>query len=72
MARAPEEERVAREVTMGGEFRTIRDSSGKDLSDYRLIEFAKPHHPWVRGVYDLTSGWIHFSREHVSGLYHSD
>lgn len=65
MARAPSATDVARHIVLGGEFRNLKDSDGKTLTDRKLLEHAKPHHPWVESVYKATSGWVHFSPVHV-------
>lgn len=28
-----------------------------------------PAHPWLQDVYDATSGWVHFSPEHVRAAW---
>jgi hypothetical protein len=65
MARAPSATAVARHVVAGGEFRNLKDSDGRVLTDAKLLEHAKPHHPWIEPVYKATSGWVHFSPVHV-------
>jgi hypothetical protein len=45
----------------------MKDAEGKKLLDFRLVELAEPHHPWVPDVYDATSGWVP-SRPTSSGL----
>jgi hypothetical protein len=61
IARAPAADSVANEILGGGEFRKMKDAQGKKLLDFRLVELAKRHHPWVPDVYEVTSGWVHFS-----------
>jgi hypothetical protein len=65
MVRAPSASDVARYLVLGGQFRNLKDSEGKLLTDSRLLHHAKEFHPWVRPVYEATSGWVHFSPEHV-------
>lgn len=65
MVHAPSATDIARYVVGGGEFRKLRDSSGKLLTDARLIWHAKPYHAWIEPVYKATSGWVHFSPIHV-------
>jgi hypothetical protein len=65
MVHAPRADDVARYLMAGGEFRKLKDSEGKVLTDARLLEHAKPFHPWVEPVYQATSGWVHFSPVHV-------
>lgn len=65
LAKAPRVEDVAWHIIRGGEFRTLKDPEGKALSDTRLIEHARPAHPWIDEVYKATSGWVHFSPAHL-------
>jgi hypothetical protein len=65
LCRAPRVEDVAWHIIGGGEFRTLKDTEGKKLTDARLIEHAQQNHPWVDDVYKATSGWIHFSPAHL-------
>ncbi len=69
IARAPMADAVANEILAGGEFRKMTDDEGKKLLDYRLIELARPHHPWVPDVYRATSGWVHFSPDLVRAAW---
>lgn len=65
MANAPSSEEVAAYIIGGGEFRKLRDKENKKLIDRRLIELAETAHPWVKGVYEATSGWVHLSPAHL-------
>jgi hypothetical protein len=65
MANAPHADDVAAYVIGGGEFRNLKDPDGKKLTDGRLLARAATTHPWLQDVYDATSGWVHFSPEHV-------
>jgi hypothetical protein len=65
LASAPRSDEVADYVIKGGEFRKLTDSEGKALTDARLIRHAEATHPWVKEVYQATSGWVHFSPAHV-------
>jgi hypothetical protein len=51
----------ARYLVEGGELRHRSDDEGKRLTDARLIERASGAHPWVKAVYEATSGWVHLS-----------
>lgn len=53
------------QLLRGEEFRKIMDAYGKLLSDHRLVELAEDRHPWLKPVYELSSGWVHFSPTHV-------
>lgn len=69
MATAPQGDEVVEYVIGGGEFRRLKDSDGEPLTDRRLLEVAAGAHPWVRDVYEATSGWVHFSPEHVRATW---
>jgi hypothetical protein len=60
---------VARHIIGGGEFRNLHDSENKRLSDARLVWHAQTAHPWIKGVYEATSGWVHFSPEHIRAAW---
>ncbi len=53
----------------GTEFRRMKDSDGKPLTDARLVELATPHHPWLPPVYKETSGWVHLSVNHLHAAW---
>ena len=69
IARAPMADSVAEEILGGGEFRRMKNAQGKRLLDFRLVELAEPHHPWVPDVYAATSGWVHFSPDLVRAAW---
>jgi hypothetical protein len=66
LAKAPKVEVIALYLIKGGEFRALKDTDGKNLSDKHLIEHAQKVHPWIEDVYKATSGWVHFSPAHIS------
>jgi len=49
----------------GVEFRAMKDETGQLLSDRRLVKRAQKLHPWLEPVYDVASGWVHFSPVHL-------
>jgi hypothetical protein len=65
VATCPDMDAVATEMLGGGEFRKMHDSSGKALTDRRLVELAGERHAWLKPVYERASGWVHFSPTHV-------
>ena len=65
IAAAPQSDEVAEYLLGGGEFRYLKDADSKKLTDRRLIEHVEEAHPWIDGVYKATSGWVHFSPEHI-------
>lgn len=69
IAHAPKADEVADYLIGGGEFRKLKDSEGKRLTDARLIEHAEAGHPWIKDVYEATSGWVHFSPAHVGASW---
>ena len=56
---------ITKDLLGGKEFRHMTDSEGKKLTDSRLTELAEVDHSWIRTVYEVTSGWVHFSPEHL-------
>jgi hypothetical protein len=69
IARAPQADVVAHHIFDGGEFRTLKDGEGRTLTDSRLLEHAQDVHPWIRSVYQATSGWVHFSPAHLRAAW---
>jgi hypothetical protein len=72
MATAPSSEEIAAHLIRGGEFRKLQDKEGRRLTDRRLIELADTAHPWVKGVYEATSGWVHLSPAHMYATWQVD
>jgi hypothetical protein len=68
-AHAPSAQVVAEYVIGGGEFRNLKASDGHKLTDRHLVDLAQPFHPWVPDVYSATSGWVHFSPEHLRAAW---
>ena len=66
---APSADDVVQELYKGTEFRKMKDAEGRQLTDARLVELAEPQHPWVKAVYQQTSGWVHFSPHHVHSAW---
>lgn len=54
-------ETVARAVTSGSHLKAFKCSDGKKLTDAYLVERMSLEYPWVRHVYEFTSGYVHFS-----------
>lgn len=67
--RAPSAQEVADYVLGGGELRKLKAADGQKLTDRCLVELAEPFHPWVPEVYEATSGWVHFSPEHLRAAW---
>lgn len=49
----------------GAKIRDYKDESGKKLTDGYLVSRLSEIHPWVKNVYERTSGYVHFSGEHI-------
>lgn len=65
IASAPDVDGLTLRLLRGEELRKIKDADGKPLNDYRLKELAADTHAWALPVYDKTSGWVHFSLNHM-------
>lgn len=64
-------EHVAKEVIGGKKLNKFKSREGKTLVDGYLIDRMTKTYPWVRTVYDLTSGEIHFSEKQFFASIHS-
>jgi hypothetical protein len=64
-------ERMAKEVVGGKKLNKFKCRDGKPLVDGYLIDRMTRAHPWVRTVYDLTSGEVHFSEKQFFAAIHS-
>jgi hypothetical protein len=57
---------VAMAVLEGERLDQIKDRHGKQMRDSHLLELLEPKNPAITRVYRWASGYVHFSREHVS------
>ncbi|RZK04110.1 MAG: hypothetical protein EOO43_22815 [Flavobacterium sp.] len=55
----------ATEVWKGVQINKLKDKDGKFMKDYYLKEKATERYPWMKDVYDETSGFVHFSNKHI-------
>lgn len=69
VANSPNADDVVDAMLEGNQFRKMKDSEGRLLTDGRLIELATPNHPWVAAVYNETSGWIHLSLNYLQATW---
>lgn len=60
VCRHPSSDDVAGEA-LDTDFRHMVDEKGKKLYDHQLVDQTKTHHPWLKPVYEASSGWIHLS-----------
>jgi len=58
-------ESVASAVLGGEHLRKFKSSEGQHLKDHYLVERLTTHEPWVKTVYEYTSGYVHFSERQV-------
>ena len=64
---------VAKEVIGGRKFNSFKSTDGNKLQDGYLVDRMSEQHPWVRKVYDTTSGYIHFSEKQLfDSVLHMD
>lgn len=54
-------EGMAKEILGGKLLRKFKARDGNTLTDNYLIEQLAKQFPWIRKVYDFTSGYVHFS-----------
>jgi len=55
----------ALDVIGGKHIRKIKDRNGTPMTDRHLVEVFSANAPWMKGVYEKTSGYIHFSDSHI-------
>ncbi|KAA1424999.1 hypothetical protein FE697_003645 [Mumia zhuanghuii] len=65
LATCGDSDELSMKVLAGTQFRHIKDSENKSLTDARLKDLAAATHPWAGTVYDKTSGWVHLSVNHM-------
>ncbi|MBS0328923.1 MAG: hypothetical protein JSR30_03650 [Proteobacteria bacterium] len=56
---------IANEIFHGAQLRTLKDRSGKKMTDARLVELLSASNPWVDHVYTLACSYIHLSDQHL-------
>ena len=56
---------VANEMFNGAFLSKIKDKEGNKLRDHYLVTKMSEANPWVNHVYNLTSGYIHLSDQHI-------
>lgn len=54
------------EIWKGTAINKIKDRSGQFMKDFYLKNKAAEEYPWMKDVYEETSGFIHFSNKHIS------
>lgn len=56
---------IANEIIKGVPLRSLKDRTGKKMTDARLVELLAAGNPWVNRVYELSCSYIHLSDQHV-------
>ena len=64
-------EAMAKALIGGTPIKKFKSRDGKALVDGYLIDQMTKAHPWVRKVYDFTSGYVHFSERQFFDSIHS-
>lgn len=64
-------EQMAKAILGGEPLNKFKSSDGKPLRDGYLVDRLSERFPWVRKVYDFTSGYIHFSERQFFDAVHS-
>lgn len=64
-------EQMAKEVLSGKPLKKFKSMDGKPLIDGYLVDRLSERFPWVRKVYDFTSGYVHFSERQFFDAVHS-
>lgn len=61
------------EVLKGTHVRKLKDRNGKKMTDAYLVEqlSSQLNIDWLSGVYDNTSGYVHFSNKHMFNSFSS-
>ncbi len=55
----------ATKVWKGEQVGNLRDREGNLMKDWYLKKKASELYPWMKNVYDETSGFVHFSNKHI-------
>ena len=68
---AEDPEQMAKAILGGAPLNKFKSTDGKLLRDGYLVDRLSERFPWVRKVYDYTSGYIHFSEKQFFDAVHS-
>lgn len=52
-------------VFKGEHIRNLRDIDGNKMTDRYLVDKMSLEHPWMKKVYENTSGYVHLSNTHI-------
>lgn len=59
---------VALKVCHGTPLRKIKHTNGDKMTDQHLQSMLAKVHPWIPGIYQLSSGYVHLSEQHFLHL----
>jgi hypothetical protein len=58
----------AQRILAGEPIRKMKDVRGNKMTDAYLLNTFKHENPWIEGVYNAGSGFIHLSEKHIYGV----
>jgi hypothetical protein len=56
---------LANDIWDGKHVRKLKDKKGNQMTDQYLVDCLAKENPWVKSVYEATSGYIHLSKTHI-------
>ncbi|SFI85107.1 hypothetical protein [Methylobacterium brachiatum] len=56
-------------VFNGKQIKQVNSDDGNQMHDRYLLERVSSRNPWMKDVYKLTSGYIHFSDRHIKEVF---
>jgi hypothetical protein len=59
------------QILDGKHVRNLRDMENKKMTDRHLVEKLSKEFPWIKPVYEETSGYIHLSNKHIFNTMNS-
>jgi hypothetical protein len=63
---SPDPHDFAMKILAGERIDKMKDSNDKKMSDQYLSTQLSKEHPWIKEVYNQTSGFVHLSHKHIS------
>jgi len=59
---------IAKEVLSGKKIQNLKDQNDKQMTDRYLVNSLAQEYPWITNVYNVTSGYVHFSFQHHNDM----
>jgi hypothetical protein len=56
---------LADDIWDGKQVRKLKDKKGNQMTDQYLVDCLAKENPWVKSVYEATSGHIHSAKTHI-------